>query len=102
LRAAIYAAVESAGLGGLTHDELGDKVVNAIDLPKELYADYPEVRFAAELETKRAFRDVLCYRLYRDLKRGWRIVAPNLEQCGLLEIRYVSLTEAREAEDLWE
>jgi len=43
------------------------------------------------LETKRAFRDVLCYRLYRDLKRGWRIIAPNLEQCGLLEIRSVAL-----------
>jgi very-short-patch-repair endonuclease len=102
LRAAIYAAVAAAGPEGLAHDALGDKVVSAIDLPKELYADDPEVRFAAEVETKRAFRDVLCYRLYRDLKRGWRIIAPNLEQCGLLEIRYVSLTEACEAEDLWE
>ena len=41
----------------------------------------------------RALRDVLGYRLYRDLERGWRVTAPNLEQCGLLEIHYESLDE---------
>jgi hypothetical protein len=33
------------------------------------------------------------YRLYEDLRRGWRIVQPNLEQCGLLEIEYDGLSE---------
>ncbi len=32
-------------------------------------------------------------RLYSDLKRGWRITMPNLEQVGLLQVRYVSLPE---------
>ncbi len=36
---------------------------------------------------------MLGYRLYRDLRRGWRITSPNLEQCGLLEIGYQSLDE---------
>jgi hypothetical protein len=45
---------------------------------------------------------VLEYRLYRDLQRGWRITAPNLEQCGLLEIRYLSLDEVCQAEDVWQ
>lgn len=102
LRAALYNAVQTAGADGLEHDALGDKVLQALDLPKALFALDPEVRFAAETETRRAFRDVVCYRLYRDLKRGWRIIAPNLEQCGLLEIHYQSLREACEAEDIWQ
>ena len=36
-------------------------------------------------------RDVVGYRVYRDLRRGWRINAPNLEQCGLIEIDYAEL-----------
>ena len=102
IRAAIYKAVVEAGSAGLEHDALGDKVFAALALPKEFYALDPEVRFRAEIETNRAFRDVVSYRLYRDLRRGWRIIAPNLEQCGLLEIRYHSLQEACQAEDLWE
>jgi hypothetical protein len=45
---------------------------------------------------------VLGYRLYRDLKRGWRVTSPNLEQAGLLEIGYLALDEVCEAQDLWE
>ncbi len=37
------------------------------------------------------FEHLVEYRLYEDLRRGWRIVQPNLEQCGLLEIQYDSL-----------
>src|SRR5205807_1044288 len=51
--------------------------------------------------TDKAFRDVLGYRLYRDLKRGWRVTSPNLEQCGLLEIRYLSLDELCGAVEEW-
>ena len=48
-----------------------------------------------------ALRDVLAYRLYRDLRRGWRVTAPNLEQCGLLEIQYQSLDDVCAAQDVW-
>src|SRR3546814_5792232 len=37
-----------------------------------------------------------------DLQRGWRITSPNLEQCGLLEIRYGSLAEICAAQHVWE
>src|SRR5690606_37562276 len=50
---------------------------------------------------EKALREVLGYRLYRDLKRGWRVVMPNLEQSGLLEIQYQSLDELCEHETLW-
>jgi len=87
--------------GGVLHDELTRAVFDALALPFELYAHDPDVRFQARTDSERAFRDVLGYRLYRDLRRGWRITAPNLEQCGLLEIRYRSLEEVCAADDLW-
>ena len=75
---------------------------DALNLPLERYASNPTVRFQQLAETHRALREVLEYRLYRDLQRGWRITAPNLEQCGLLEIRYLSLDELCQAEDVWQ
>lgn len=101
LRSALYRAVESAGSEGITHDVLVQKVFDALDLPLTLYAADPDVRFHALDETKRALREVLGYRLYRDLKRGWRITLPNLEQCGLLEIKYLSLDELCNDEECW-
>jgi DNA helicase IV len=52
-------------------------------------------------EADRAFREVLAYRIYRDLERGWRITAPNLEQCGLLEIHYAYLEEICADDSVW-
>lgn len=101
LRSALYRAVSRAGSEGLRHHELTQQVFAALDLPLASYARDPEVLFTAREETDRAFRDVLGYRLYRDLKRGWRVLAPNLEQCGLLEIDYAGLDEVCLADDLW-
>jgi hypothetical protein len=102
LRAALYRAVQTAGESGIAHDVLPQRVFQAMGLDFSLYAVDPDVRFAQKAETERAFREVLGYRIYRDLKRGWRITSPNLEQCGLLEIQYTSLEEVCEAEDLWQ
>jgi ATP-dependent helicase YprA (DUF1998 family)/very-short-patch-repair endonuclease len=102
LRAALCAAVKKAGDSGLRYDELPQKVFDALKLPKSLYAANPEERFAQEKETQSALRNVLAYRLYRDLKRGWRVTSPNLEQCGLLQIQYSDLTDVCEAEDIWQ
>src|SRR4029079_11332821 len=93
VRSALYRAADTAGGNGLSHDELALRVFDALALPVQHYAANPEARFQAKEETDRAFRDVLAYRIYRDLERGWRITAPNLEQCGLLEIHYASLDE---------
>jgi len=101
LRAALHRAVAEAGEPGLTHDRLAQRVFEALDLPLEYYAVNPEVKFKALDDTKRALREVLAYRLYRDLRRGWRVTAPNLEQCGLLEIHYQSLDALCAAEEEW-
>ena len=42
-----------------------------------LYSVDPEVKFAAKTETEKALRDVIGYRVYRDLMRGWRVTSPN-------------------------
>jgi hypothetical protein len=101
LRAALLRAV-SDRKAGLEHDELAQAVFAALDLPFEHYAVDPELRFAARANTERALRDVLAYRLYLDLRRGWRVTSPNLEQCGLLVIAYESLDDVCGAGDLFE
>jgi ATP-dependent helicase YprA (DUF1998 family) len=100
LRAAVFRAT-SAAPDGLEHDALTDAVFKALALPFDQYAVDPELRFQARTDTERTLRDVLGYRLYLDLRRGWRITSPNLEQCGLLRIEYGSLDELCEAEDVW-
>jgi len=102
LRSALYQAVREAGQAGIAHEVLPQRAFQALGLDFALYATDPEVRFAQKAETERALREVLGYRIYRDLKRGWRITSPNLEQCGLLEIQYTSLDEVCAAEDLWQ
>jgi ATP-dependent helicase YprA (DUF1998 family) len=102
LRSALYRAAKAAGPDGLTHDVLTQKVFDSLALPIELYAKDPSVRFAALHETQKALRDVLGYRLYLDLRRGWRITSPNLEQTDLLRIEYVSLQELAAAPDVWQ
>ncbi|MBW2072408.1 MAG: DEAD/DEAH box helicase [Deltaproteobacteria bacterium] len=102
LRSALYKAARNAGEHGLRHDELTYKVFEALDLPLELYAADPEVKFRALEETKQALRNVIGYRLYHDLRRGWRVLSPNLEQCGLLQIEYQSLAEICAAEEEWQ
>ncbi|PJF39229.1 MAG: DEAD/DEAH box helicase, partial [Phototrophicales bacterium] len=102
LRGAIYRAVKDAGDVGLTHEVIAEKVFDALNLPLHLYAADPNVRFQALQDTHKALRQVLGYRIYRDLRRGWRIALPNLEQCGLLEIDYIDLDTVCKAEDVWE
>lgn len=100
LRGALYRAVATA-LEGLTHDTLTQRVMTAMALEISEYAADPGVRYQARHETDRALRDVLGYRLYRDLRRGWRINSPNLEQTGLLRVHYVSLDELCADEPVW-
>lgn len=102
LRSALHRATRDAGTQGLAHDLLTEKVFAALDLPLEQYASNPSARFKALADTQGALKDVLGYRLYRDLERGWRITAPNLEQSGLLKISYESLDELCAADDVWQ
>jgi ATP-dependent helicase YprA (DUF1998 family) len=82
LRSALWRAVDRAGEGGIRHDTLPLRVFEALDLPLDIYAADPGVKYAAREETERALREVLGYYVYRDLRRGWRITSPtNLRKC---------------------
>jgi ATP-dependent helicase YprA (DUF1998 family) len=101
LRSALYCAAKQAGDAGLQHDSLTLKVFDALNLPPDRYAVNAELKYSAKIKTEQALRNVLGYHLYLDLRRGWRITSPNLEQCGLLKIDYQDLPEACEDEALW-
>ena len=102
IRSALYRAVQTAGDRGLKHDELALSVYKALDLNFELFAVAPDVSGRARRRrVEEAFREVLAYRVYQDLRRGWRITSPNLEQCGLLNIAYIDLEELCTDESAW-
>jgi ATP-dependent helicase YprA (DUF1998 family)/very-short-patch-repair endonuclease len=101
LRSALYKAARDAGPGGLSDTDMPQRVYQALGLPRERFMRDPNVRFLAETQALAAMRSVVAYRVYHDLRRGWRITSPNLEQCGLLEIRYEALEDVCRADDVW-
>ena len=82
LRGALYQAA-AARPGGLGHQEVAQRVADALALPFEGFAANPEAKFSQRDQTLRALREVLAHRLYVDLERGWCVTMPNLEQVGL-------------------
>ncbi|HDN74039.1 MAG TPA: DEAD/DEAH box helicase, partial [Archaeoglobus sp.] len=101
LRSALFHALEK--YEKLSFDNIASRVVESMDLPLFEYSRQsniePESRQGCE--TRKCFEDVIEYRLYDDLKRGWRIVQPNLEQCGLLRVKYIGIKEIAQNDDLW-
>ena len=91
LRSALYKATRDSGAAGLAHGDLSRSVFGAMQLNFGEYAADSEVRGPARSATDDALRRVIDYYLYRDLQRGWRVTAPNLEDCGLLAFDYVGL-----------
>ena len=101
LRSGLYSAAVAASPNGLEHSELTQRVFEVLRLQPEQYASNPEAKFAAKKRMDSALKNVLGYRLYRDLQRGWRITSPNLEQCGLLEMKYEAMDDITNSEQLW-
>lgn len=91
LRSALHKASQTKGAAGLSHAELSRGVFDALSLKFDEYAADPEIRGPARTATDDALRRVIQYHVYRDLERGWRVTAPNLEDCGLLRFNYEGL-----------
>lgn len=100
LRAALYRALER--YGSLDHSTVAEKVVEVLNLPQSVYAK--EIGEYGDLPQRnlRIFQRLIEYRLFEDLRRGWRIVQPNLEECGLLRIDYKGLEEICHDPTPWE
>ncbi|MER5498552.1 protein kinase [Streptomyces sp. NPDC002561] len=102
LRGALYRAASQAGEEGLRHDDLAEAVTAVMGLSPREYAGAASLAPSMERRATKAFRDVVGYRLYRDLERGWRITMPNLEQTGLLRIDYEDLDWIAARPDRWQ
>ncbi len=102
LRSAIYDAVAKAG--ELRSHEIAGRVVESMKLPFSAYAANKQIKEDSTQgkEITRTFTDITEYRIYEDLRRGWRVVQPNLEQCGLLRMEYIDLEKTCREEEHWE
>jgi len=92
LRSAIYRALPPDG-SPLDHTTIAARVVDALDLPQEAYAREAAPAGRLARLNREALEAFIEYRIYEDLRRGWRVVQPNLEQCGLLRIDYDGLED---------
>lgn len=103
LRAGIHGALKSVASGELTYATLGEAVFNALSLAFTDFANRNEAPQLANVRPnyEQCFQAYLFYRAIADLRRSWRIVLPNLEQCGLLAVDYLDLEEVASQDDFW-
>ena len=105
LRSAIYRALPEDG-SPLDHANIAQEVVRALNLPEHVYARAQSAGDSAPpvyggQRSRMALQKLIEYRIYEDLRRGWRVVQPNLEQCGLLHIKYKNLQEVCATSEVW-
>lgn len=84
----------------LDYANMAEKVFEAMALEEAAYAKSVSVLAAARRENEDVFKELITYRMLYDLRRSWRVVMPNLEQCGILEVRYRYLEESLEDKEL--
>lgn len=88
LRSGLYAALERER--EISFDRVAREVVASCGLTIRDIARNAELdpQSLAAQDVWRVFTDLTEYRLYEDLRRGWRVVQPNLENVGLLRVGY--------------
>jgi ATP-dependent helicase YprA (DUF1998 family) len=87
----------------LTDEDLGIEIVKALGGDLTQFARDPASAHEPIPSKKisRALRDVVSYRVWADLKRGWRITMPNLEQTGQLRLTYFGLDGVAAEKNYW-
>lgn len=101
IRSAIFHAVNNAPANTVSFEQIGNAVFNTIGLTQQNIAASPSEFPGPKRENEKVFKDFLVYQVLEDLRRSWRVVLPNLEQCGLLKIRYNYLEESCKDDSLW-
>lgn len=99
LRSAIYNAVCKNNL--LNYTNVASEAFNQLNLP---FNEYAEINITDDEKIRvvqKIFTELIEYRIYEDLRRGWRVNQPNLEQCGLLKIEYEGLRRICENDTKW-
>jgi superfamily II DNA/RNA helicase len=100
LRAAIAKALVTYNT--LDYSTIKDKVFECLNIGQDQFAKQPATFPGPKKENEDAFKDFIMYRLLHDLRRSWRVVLPNLEQCALLTIEYKHLKESTQDNSLWQ
>jgi superfamily II DNA or RNA helicase len=92
VRSAINGAVAKYGRLGL--GDLGVKAFEALaPKPEDFMLEPAPENGPGWSQARRALIDVLEYRAVADLARAWRVIQPDLDQCGLVTIDYEGLSE---------
>lgn len=99
IRSAIYHAIKN--YGQLDYTQIAEKVFQSLNLDQKEYAKSPSDVPYQKAENEKIFQKILLYRILHDLKFGWRVILPNLEQCGLLKIEYKYFNETIDHAPLW-
>jgi superfamily II DNA or RNA helicase len=104
LRAGIHKALHEAPQHTLTYATLGEAVFKALGLPFLDFANRNEEPPLANVRRnyEQCLQTYLVYRAIADLRRSWRIVLPNLEQCALLNVSYLDLGEVAASDSFWQ
>jgi hypothetical protein len=101
LRAAIFRAVDTTP-NGLDYTTIARATVDQLDLPEAAFALEPGITPTASQQNREVLERLIEYRIYEDLRRGWRVVQPNLEQCGLLQVDYARLAAVCTDPSAWD
>lgn len=101
VRSAIYHALRQEKATTLDFRTIADSVFAALNLSQEEYAQNPATTPGARRDNEDALKDFLMTRVLLDLKRGWRVIMPNLEQCALLKISYKYLDQDASDPNFW-
>ena len=102
LRCALVAALQDHE--SLPPDRVAQEVVAHCGLEMRDIARNPELapNAPAAQDVTQVFTDLTEYRLFEDLRRGWRVIQPNLEELGLLRVEYRGLRQISEQQGLWQ
>ena len=102
LRSALYAALLREN--ELTFVRVAEAVFSVCGLDLRDYALRAELdrQSPAARDVERAFIQLIEFRLFEDLRRGWRVVQPNLENVGLLHMGYRGMEALCADEARWD
>lgn len=103
LRSALYHALKAADGHALDFSTLGAAVYQrlGLSLPSFANVDSEPPIAAIRQDYIHTFEAYLVYQAIEDLRRSWKIVLPDLEQCGLLNVEYKYINELVEDDAFW-
>lgn len=99
LRSAVLAALDQAGPAGLADAVVGRRLTEALgfdgrqgERAREWLSD-PDLDGRAREDALSDLAAMLAHRFWHDQRQGWRHTFPNLEQLGMITVRYGHLAE---------